>query len=187
MDLALTSLFKTIAALRANGEAHLRIDEKGSCMTTERIPQCRIKHPKLSNCCQKVVPKVRVELTRSCPHRFLSLVRTILVSRLIVLTNVWVRRFCHQVPSGQNLIPINETALHGSNEFGLASSRVSASRAKARRDHGVHERPLGPCLEFDSPPSPPGTPFRRLRLILSLVRLIYQNRPTSRPGGNDFE
>ena len=83
----------------------------------------------LSICYQKVVPKVRVELTRGHPHRFLSLVRTILVSRLIVLTNVWVRRFRHQVPSGQYLIPINETALHGSNEFELASLRASARRA----------------------------------------------------------
>ena len=83
----------------------------------------------LSICYQKVVPKVRVELTRGHPHRFLSLVRTILVSRLIVLTNVWVRRFCHQVPSGQYLIPINETALRGSNEFELASLRASARRA----------------------------------------------------------
>ena len=85
----------------------------------------------LSICYQKVVPKVRVELTRGHPHRFLSLVRTILVSRLIVLTNVWVRRFCHQVPSGQYLIPINETALRGSNEFELASLRASARRVKA--------------------------------------------------------
>ena len=83
----------------------------------------------LSICYQKVVPKVGVELTRGHPHRFLSLVRTILVSRLIVLTNVWVRRFCHQVPSGQHLIPINETALCGSNEFELASLRASARRA----------------------------------------------------------
>ena len=83
----------------------------------------------LSICYQNVVPKVRVELTRGHPHRFLSLVRTILVSRLIVLTNVWVRRFCHQVPSGQYLIPINETALRGSNEFELASLRASARRA----------------------------------------------------------
>ena len=85
----------------------------------------------LSICYQKVVPNVRVELTRGRPHRFLSLVRTILVSRLIVLTNVWVRRFCHQVPSGQYLIPINETALRGSNEFELASLRASARRVKA--------------------------------------------------------
>ena len=49
------------------------------------------------------------------PHRFLSLVRAILVSRLIVLTNVWIFRFCHQVPSGQYLIPIDSTALHGAN------------------------------------------------------------------------
>ena len=85
----------------------------------------------LSICDQKVVPKVRVELTRGRPHRFLSLVRALLVSCLIVLTNVWARRFCHQVPSGLYLVPINETALHGSNEFELASSRVSARRAKA--------------------------------------------------------
>ena len=78
-----------------------------------------------------VVPKVRVELTQGRPYRFLSLVRDILVSRLIVLTNVWVRRFCHQVPSGQYLISINETALHDSKEFELASSRVFARRAKA--------------------------------------------------------
>ena len=25
---------------------------------------------------------------------------------------------------------------------------------RPRRDHGVHERPLGPCLEFDSTPTP---------------------------------
>ncbi len=80
---------------------------------------------------ENVAPKVRAELTQGHPYRFLSLVRTILVSRLIVLTDVWVRRFCHQVPSGQYLVPINETALHGSNEFELASSRVSARRAKA--------------------------------------------------------
>ena len=80
---------------------------------------------------KRVVPKVGDELTRGHPHRFLSLVRTILVSRLIVLTNVWVRRFCHQVPFGQYLISINETALHGSNEFDLASSRMSARRVKA--------------------------------------------------------
>ena len=69
----------------------------------------------LSICYQNVVQKVRVELTRSHPHRFLSLVRAILVSRLIVLTNVWIRQFCHQVPSGQYLIPIDSTALHGAN------------------------------------------------------------------------
>jgi len=80
---------------------------------------------------KNVVPKVRVELTQGHPYRFLSVVRAILVSRLIVLTNVWIRRFCHQVSSGQYLISINETALHGSKEFELASSRVSARRAKA--------------------------------------------------------
>ena len=80
---------------------------------------------------QTVVPKVRVELTRGQPPPVLSLVRAILVSRLIVLTNVWVRRFCHQVPPGQYLIPVNETALHGSNEFELASLRASARRVKA--------------------------------------------------------
>ena len=53
-----------------------------------------------------VAPKVRVELAQGHPYRFLSLVRAILVSRLIVLTNVWVCRFCHQVPSGQYFIPI---------------------------------------------------------------------------------
>ena len=37
---------------------------------------------------------------------------------------MWVCRFCHQIPSGQYLISVNETALHGSNEFTLASSRV---------------------------------------------------------------
>ena len=75
----------------------------------------RLRGPALSICYQKVVPKVRVELTRGHPHRFLSLVRAILVSRLIVLTNVWIRQFCHQVPSGQYLIPIDSTALHGAN------------------------------------------------------------------------
>ena len=36
-----------------------------------------------------MLPKVRVELTRGHPpHRFLSLERAILISRLIVLTNV---------------------------------------------------------------------------------------------------
>ena len=78
-----------------------------------------------------VTPKIRVELAQGHPYRFLSLVRAILVSRLIVLTNVWVCRFCHQVPSGQYLISINETALHGSKEFELASSRVFARRTKA--------------------------------------------------------
>ena len=34
----------------------------------------------LSICYQKVVPKVRVELTRGHPHRFLSLVRFVLIS-----------------------------------------------------------------------------------------------------------
>ena len=78
-----------------------------------------------------VVPKVRLELTQGHPYPFLSLVRAILVSRLIVLTNVWVCRFCHQVPSGQYLISINETAVHGSKEFELASSRVFTRRAKS--------------------------------------------------------
>ena len=119
-----------------------------------------------------VIP-LSAELTRGYLHRFLSLVRAILVSRMIVLTNVWVRRFCPQVPSGQYLIPISETALHGSNEFELASSRVSPGGPKPRRDHGVHERPSGPCFEFDFPPFPPGTRFRRLRLISSLRRLVY--------------
>ena len=33
-----------------------------------------------SECYQKVVPKVRVELTRDHPHRFLSLMRVVLIS-----------------------------------------------------------------------------------------------------------
>ena len=40
------------------------------------------------------------------PHRLLSLVQAILVSRMIVLSNVWVSRFCPQAPSRQYLIPI---------------------------------------------------------------------------------
>jgi len=106
---------------------------------------------------------------------------------VIVLTNVWVRRFCPQVPSGQYLIPISETALHGSNEFELASSRVSPGGPKPRRDHGVHERPSGPCFEFDSPPSPPGTRFRRPRLKKSLGRLVYWGNSTALAGGGYFK
>ena len=34
----------------------------------------------LSICYRNVVPKVRVELTRGHPHRFLSLVRVVLIS-----------------------------------------------------------------------------------------------------------
>ena len=59
----------------------------------------------LSICYQNVVPKVRVKLTWGHPDQFLSLVRAILVRRMLVLSNVWVRRYCHQVPSGQYLIP----------------------------------------------------------------------------------
>ena len=65
--------------------------------------------PKISASAEQftyVVIPLNAELTRGYPHRFLSLVRAILVSRMIVLTNAWVRRFCHQVPSGQYLIPI---------------------------------------------------------------------------------
>jgi len=39
----------------------------------------RLRGPALSICYQKVVPKVRVELTRGHPHRFLSLVRVVLI------------------------------------------------------------------------------------------------------------
>ena len=50
---------------------------------------------------ENVVPKVRVELTQGHPYRFLSLVRAILVRRMMVLTNVWIRKFFQQVSSGQ--------------------------------------------------------------------------------------
>ena len=70
---------------------------------------------------ENVVPNVRVELTQGYPYRFLCLVRAILVSRLFALIDVWFRRFWHQVPSCEYLVPIKETAFHGSNEFELAS------------------------------------------------------------------
>ena len=41
--------------------------------------------------------------------------------------------------------------------------------------------------EFDPPPSPQGTRFRRLRLILSLGRLVYQDHSASRPSCRDLE
>ena len=56
---------------------------------------------------ENVVPKVRVELTQGHPYRFLSLVRAILVRRMMVLTNVWIRKFFQQVSSGQCRILIN--------------------------------------------------------------------------------
>jgi len=64
---------------------------------------------------------------------------------------MWVCRFCHQIPSGQYLIPVNETALHGSNEFTLASSRVLANRAKAIERSLSALATVGPCLEFYYP------------------------------------
>ena len=79
--------------------------------------------------------------------------RAILVSRLMVLANVWVRRFCHQMPSGQCWILIDSTALHGANYFGLALSRALAKWAKAIERSLSASATVGPCLEFNSSPA----------------------------------
>ena len=68
----------------------------------------------------------------------------------MVLTNVWVRRFCHQVPSGQCWILIDSTDLHGANYFGLALSRALAKWAKAIERSLSASATVGASLEFNS-------------------------------------
>ena len=99
---------------------------------------------------ENVVPKVRVELTQGHPYRFLSLVRAMLVSPLIVLANVRGQRLDHPVPSRQCWIPTNVTANYGVNKFGLTSSRVLANRSKAIERSRSASATFGRCLEFNS-------------------------------------
>jgi|GEM_PF-4976103 len=83
---------------------------------------------------QKVVPSVRVELTRGHPYRLLSLVRVVLINFIMIpISNQFSGCVCRYGLSDQGRRP---------KELDIMTTPV------------MQRRQNGPCLEFDSSPSP---------------------------------